>query len=282
MSAADPRVQLLDNPRRSAAAAMNVGVAAATGEFVVRADAHSVYAPDFVRRSLEVLAETGAADAGGPMRPVGTSRFGRAVAAVTTSRIGMGSGAFHWTTRQQVVDTVYLGCYRRATLDHLGGYDETGLQWAAEDQELNFRLRRQGATIVCDPSIRSWYFPRDTPGALWRQYRNYGVCKVSTLVKHRKLPTLRPLAPPALVAALALSAVAAVVTRRPLPAAPVAAWVALVATVGARLGRQPGVEPARASLALAICHVSYGVGFWAGCGRVITRRPFQSRPPGRR
>ncbi|MDQ1400485.1 MAG: succinoglycan biosynthesis protein ExoA [Acidimicrobiaceae bacterium] len=282
VGANDARVRLLENPGRSAAAAMNVGLAGAAGEFLVRADAHALYAPDFVRRSVEVLAETGAADVGGPMRPVGTTRFGRAVAAVTSTRFGMGSGAFHWTTKRRVVDTVYLGCYRTTTLRDLGGYDETDLQWAAEDQELNFRLRQRAATIVCDPSVRSWYFPRDSPRALWRQYRNYGLCKVSTLVKHHTLPTLRPLAPPALVAVLVVSGSAAAWTRKPLLATPIAAWVAVVAALSARLGRQPGVDPARASLALAICHVSYGIGFWVGLGRVMVGRRFETRPRGRR
>ena len=66
-------------------------------------------------------------------------------------------------------------------LEDLGGYDESRLQWAAEDQELNFRLRQRGGRIVLDPQIRSWYFPRETAGALARQYRNYGVAKASTL-----------------------------------------------------------------------------------------------------
>ncbi len=282
VGARDARVRMLENPGRSAAAAMNVGLAEAAGEFLVRADAHALYAPDFVRRSVEVLGETGAADVGGPMRPVGTTRFGRAVAAVTTTRIGMGSGAFHWTTERRVVDTVYLGCYRTTTLRDIGGYDETDLQWAAEDQELNFRLRQRDATIVCDPSVRSWYFPRDSPRALWRQYRNYGLCKVSTLVKHHTLPTLRPLAPPALVAALVVSGTAAAWTRKPLMAAPIAAWVSVVTALGVRLGRQPGVDPVRASMALAICHVSYGVGFWAGWGRLMAGRRFEARPQGHR
>src|SRR5205823_13479484 len=61
--------------------------------------------------------------------------------------------------------------------------------------ELNYRLRRTGGRILLDPSIRSWYFPRETPRALVRQYFNYGVCKASTLAKHSTLPTWRPLAP---------------------------------------------------------------------------------------
>ncbi len=280
--AADGRIQLLDNPERSAAAGMNVGLAAATGELLVRADAHARYAPTYVRRCIEVLTESGADDVGGPMRPIGTTRFGRAVAAVTTSRVGMGPGAFHWTTERRDVDTVYLGCYRTETLRGLGGWDATHLQWAAEDHELNHRLRRGGGRIVCDPSIESWYFPRETPTALWRQYRNYGIGKVSTLVRHRGLPTLRPLAPATLVAATAAGLGLACVTGRMRYLLPTVAWGAVVGVAGGRMGRQPGVRAVDATAALAICHVAYGTGFWSGIGRVVRGRSFDRLPAGSR
>jgi GT2 family glycosyltransferase len=269
----DP-VRLVDNPRVSAAAAMNVGIDAAVGEVICRADAHTVYASDYVRRCLEVRAETGATNVGGRMQPIGTTRFGRAVAAVTSHPIGMGPGAFHYATERLEVDTVYLGCWRREDLLALGGYDEDGLQWAAEDQELNLRIRQGGGRIVLDPSIRSWYFPRDTPRALARQYHNYGIAKASTLVKHHTLPTWRPLVPAALVAVTAVG----VAARKPVALVPAAAHVALCAGLGLRLAKEPGVDPARAAAVTGICHWTYGVGFWRGLLRVLTGRGFDRRP----
>lgn len=273
-------VRVLDNPRVTAAAAMNIGIAAATGEVIVRADAHSLYATDYVRRCVEVLLETGAQNVGGLMRPVGTTSFGRAVAAVTASPLGVGPGKFHYAEERAEVDTVYLGAWWRSTLLDLGGYDEVDLQWAAEDQELNFRLRQAGGRIVLDPGIRSWYFPRDNPKALWRQYANYGVAKASTLKKHRSLPTPRPLAPAFLVAATALLLV---VGRRPSVrlAIPVTHAAAL-AVAAYRAADEPGVAPHRAFEAFEICHWGYGVGVWSGVLRIVRGRPFDNRPRGHR
>jgi hypothetical protein len=228
---------------------------------------------------VEVLAETGADNVGGGMVPVGTTCFGRAVAAVTSSPFGVGPGRFHYASERADVDTVYLGCWWRTTLVDLGGYDERTLQWAAEDQELNYRLRQRGGRIVLDPSIRSWYFPRETALALARQYSNYGMAKASTLAKHRSLPTWRPLAPAGLVAATVIGFVAARGWRR--LAIPLAHLLA-VAIVGLRIGRQPGVAPHRAAAALAICLWSYGFGFWAGVGRIIRGGEFDTRPKGHR
>jgi succinoglycan biosynthesis protein ExoA len=279
VSATGGRVRMVDNPRVTAAAAMNIGIGEAKGDVIVRADAHTLYAADYVRRCVEVLLETEADNVGGLMRPVGATRFGRAVGVATSSPIGVGPGKFHYGTVRQDVDTVYLGCWRRTTLLDLGGYDESKLQWAAEDQELNFRLRRAGGRILLDPSIRSTYFVRDTPRALWRQYFNYGVCKASTLVKHRALPTMRPLAPAALVAAAA----AAVVTQRGPRRIAIPVLHALGVAAALRATSTEGIEdPVRTFAAVEICHWSYGFGFWSGLARALAGREFESRPRGHR
>lgn len=269
-------VRLVDNPRVTAAAAMNIGLAEAMGEIICRADAHSLYETDYVRRSVEVLRQSGAANVGGPMRAIGTTSFGRAVAAITSSPFGVGPGRFHYSNVQEEVDTVYLGTFRRSTLKALGGYDEVNLQWAAEDQELNLRLRAAGGRIVLDPSIRSWYFPRSQPRSLARQYFNYGICKASTLAKHSALPSPRPLAPAALVAATVVLGVGRRRWSRRL-ALPFLHAVGC-SVVALRAARHPGVAPHRAVAAIEICHWSYGAGFWVGMWRWLGGRGFDARP----
>ncbi len=272
-------VRLVDNPRVTAAAAMNVGIAEAKGDVICRADAHTLYATDYVRRCVEVLDETGADNVGGLMQPVGTTSFGRAVAAVTSSPLGMGPAKFHYGAQREEVDTVYLGCWRRQTLEDLGGYDESRLQWAAEDQELNFRIRQRGGRIVLDPQIRSWYFPRQRVKALARQYANYGVAKASTLAKHGTLPTWRPLGPALFVGA---AAGAATFGRGWQRLAIPATHAAVLAAGSLSMAREPGVAPHRAWLALETCHWSYGVGFWSGLARLARGRSFDTRPSGHR
>jgi len=276
-------IRLVDNPGLTAASAMNRGLASARTEIIVRADAHTLYEPDYVRQSVVALLESGADWVGGTMRPVGTTSFGRAVAAVTSSPFGVGPGRFHYSTTAEDVDTVYLGTFRKSIVFDVGGYDEVDLQWAAEDQELNHRLRGAGRRIRLDPRIRSWYFPRSSSRALWRQYFNYGVCKASTLNKHRTLPHWRPLVPAAMVAASTVAIAGGVALRRPLVAlAPLVAYSTGTAAVAYKLSDNPGVAPHRAALALGTCHWAYGLGFWSGVGRIVRRKPFDSRPAVRR
>ena len=276
-------VRVVDNPRVTAAAAMNVGLAAARNDLIVRADAHTRYEPDYVAKSVAAWRDSGADWVGGPMRAIGTSSFGRAVAAVTSSRFGVGPGRFHYATEPADVETVYLGIFDRRIVEAVGGYDETDLQWAAEDQELAYRLRLSGRRIRLDPSIRSWYFPRQTPTALWRQYVNYGMCKASTLKKHRTLPYWRPLVPAAMVAGSASWAAVSLARRRPVVATLPLIGYAGAAVVGAStIARAPGVRLRHAATAIALCHWGYGLGFWRGIGRIVTGRPFDAHPSGHR
>ena len=272
-------VRLVDNPRVTAAAAMNIGLREASNHLIVRADAHTLYAPDYVRRSVEALAESGADWVGGTMRPAGTTAFGRSVGAVTSSPVGVGPGRFHYATEACDVETVYLGTFDRRIVDAVGGYDEDSIQRAAEDQELAYRLRLAGRRIRLVPTINSWYFPRETPRALWRQYFNYGMCKASTLAKHRTLPYWRPLAPAILIAALFTGLVGGGVLRRPEFAASLpVAYASTSAAIAVKISDDPGVAAVRSVLALWICHIGYGLGFWNGLGRILRGAPFDARP----
>jgi glycosyltransferase involved in cell wall biosynthesis len=276
-------VRVVDNPGVTAAAAMNVAIDVAACDLIVRADAHTVYAKDYVRRSVGALMASGADWVGGRMVPVGRTAFGRAVAAVTTSPFGVGPGRFHYSEEATDVETVYLGTFDRRIVEEVGGYDAHEIQWAAEDQELAFRLRKAGRRVRLDPTIRSWYFPRESPRELWRQYANYGMCKASTLKKHRQLPYLRPLAPAALVAIVTATSVGGATRRRWIIAGtPLLAYLAGAGAVAGRLSRDPGVAPHRAFMALSICHWAYGLGFWRGIGRILANRPFDSLPKGSR
>lgn len=273
-------VRVIDNPGRTAAAAMNVGIGAARNEVIVRVDAHTLYESDYVSASVGALTKTGATMVGGRMVPIGTTRFGRAVAAVTSSPFGVGPGRFHYAAKAQEVETVYLGCFRKRDICAVGGYDETNLQWAAEDQELNFRLRKAGGKIWLDPAIRSVYFPRQTPRALWRQYHNYGLCKASTLKKHRQLPYLRPMIPALMVMGSALWILFFLIMGAWwLVPSPFLIYACGAAVVARKLSRSnPGVSWRNAISALMICHWSYGLGINRGFGRILFRRPFETRP----
>ena len=276
-------VRLIHNPRMTAAAAMNIGIQECSTSVYVRVDAHTLYATDYVSRSVKTFEESDAKVVGGPMRPIGTNPFGRAVSAVTSSPLGVGPGRFHYSEKQEEVETVYLGIFDRDFVIKVGGYDETNLQWAAEDQELNYRIRKAGGKILLDPRIRSTYFPRDKPRSLARQYHNYGMCKASTLAKHKTLPYWRPMVPAFMVMFCLLWIPLTVLTGRALLAPlPFVLYCTCAIAIGFRMSKQSGVTPFDVATALTICHWSYGFGFWRGIFRIVTLRKFDIKPKGGR
>jgi len=277
--AAGGRVRLIENPRMTAAAAMNIGIQNCSTDVFVRIDAHTQYATDYVSRSVSTFVETGAQVVGGPMRPISDSKFGNAVAAVTTSPLGIGPGRFHYSEKIEEVETVYLGIFNKVFVQNVGCYDETNLQWAAEDQELNYRIRKAGGKVLLDPRIKSSYFPRNNAWSLARQYHNYGMCKASTLAKHKTLPYWRPLVPAFMVFVATLWVAATIYLGMPYVAiAPIFLYAVGAFCVGLKLRKAGHVSTRQVALVIAICHWCYGFGFWRGIFRIATFRKFDTRP----
>src|SRR5690606_39294567 len=67
LAAADPRLTLVDNPSGRTPEGLNAALAAARHEIVVRMDGHGELSEGYIRRAVEILEETGAANVGGVM-----------------------------------------------------------------------------------------------------------------------------------------------------------------------------------------------------------------------
>ena len=200
--AADPRIRVVDNPGRTVATGLNAAVAAARGEILVRADAHTDYADDYVRSCVDVLRESGADNVGGPWVARGSGYVSRAAAAVFDSRVVTGGGRARNGEHEGPVESVYLGCWRREAMQRFGAFDEQLVR--NQDDEHNLRIVRGGGTIWQSRRIRSWYHPRDTVTGLFRQHAEYGYWKVAVIRKHGRPASLRHLVPGAFVALLVL------------------------------------------------------------------------------
>ena len=197
-------LQVVENPAGTAAAGLNVAVAASKGPIVARVDAQSRVPPDYLERAVSTLAQTGAANVGGVQRPVGAAGLPGAIAAAMGSAFGGGPAAFRRGRRSGPADTVYLGVFDRDALESVGGFDETLDR--NQDYELNWRLREQGHTVWLDPSLVVGYVPRSDYRGLARQYFSYGAWKRTMLMRNPRSLRIRQLAAPALAAGLAFSA----------------------------------------------------------------------------
>lgn len=254
-------VTVLDNPGRMQAAALNVGLDAATGDVIVRVDGHCVLAPDYIERCVESLTSTGAAMVGGAMTPAASTPVQGGIAAAMASRFGAGPARFHVGGDGAWVDTVYLGAYRLDTARKAGRYaTDVGVN---EDAEFAHRMATLGG-IWFDPSIRSVYEPRGSLRSLARQFYRYGLSRAATAKRHPGSVGVRQLVAPGLLVALV------VLPRRRWT---LGAYLAGVSCACALDGRGGPIERTVYLVALPIMHACWGAGFLLGLLGASPPRP---------
>ncbi|MFT5223721.1 MAG: succinoglycan biosynthesis protein ExoA [Glaciecola sp.] len=266
--AEDGRVRTVRNPSGTTPRALNAAIEASSGAVVVRCDAQSVLPPGYVDRAVGILAETGAANVGGMQIPAGLEGFAVAVACAMRSPVGAGGAAYRQGGPPGPVDTVYLGVFRREALTIAGGFDP--VLERNQDFELNHRLRQHGWDVWFDPELRVEYRPRDSLGALARQYHDYGRWKRFVLQRDSSSLQARQLAPPVLVIALASSLLLAVV-------GPIGGWElsllplllllgawSTALLIGAARATAVRRDVLRVACALGTMHLAWGLGFLRG------------------
>lgn len=195
-------VRVVDNPKRTIPSALNTALDAASGEIIVRLDAHSIPEPDYIRRCVDNLVRGCGDNVGGIwlIRPGGSGWLARSIAIAAAHPLGVGDALYRFTNQAGPVDTVPFGAFRRELLARIGGFDESLL--TNEDYEFNVRIHQSGGTVWLDPAIRSTYFARATLGALARQYWRYGYWKARMLRRYPGTLRWRQVLPPAFVIGL--------------------------------------------------------------------------------
>ena len=257
-----PTVKLVPNPERTTGFGINAACRVATGEIILRCDAHTTLSPEYMRRAVETLRRTGAANVGGRQRAVGVTFFERAVAIAMTTPLGTGDARHRLGGAEGPIDTVFLGVFRRDALDEVGGFDPTLIR--NQDYELNWRLRERGETVWFDPELAAFYRPRGNLRALARQYFDYGRWKRVMLRRHPASLLPRHLACPLLMLGLGASAALALAGATWAAAAGPLTYLLVLAAGSAAVGiRRRSYAALLLPLALVTMHVSWGIGFFS-------------------
>jgi GT2 family glycosyltransferase len=200
LSREDPRLRVVENPGCIVSTGLNTAIQASQGAIIVRMDAHTHCAPDYLRQCMMLLDKTGADSVGGPWVAKGTGIVGRSIAAAFQSAFAVGGARGHDPNYTGVIDTVYLGCWPRAVFDRIGLFDEELVR--NQDDEFSLRLTRAGGKIWQSPDIKSWYQTRESLRSLFLQQIQYGYWKVRVIQKHKIPASIRHLVPGCFVLSL--------------------------------------------------------------------------------
>ena len=279
LAVADERIHLVDNPAGVRAAGLNECIRRAQGDVIVRIDVRADYAPDFVEKCVAALDRTGADSVGGAARPRAKTFFQRCVAAALRSPLGINGSKPRASDEEGFVETVWPGAFERRVFERIGLFDANAV--TNEHAELNQRILEAGGRVYMSRDIVAHYYPRDSMIALARQYFEHGRGRARTLLKHRKLASIRPALP-----FLGLVGQAFVLVASPWHAGALSlVGYALATGVEAvRVGRDEGLAAIPVVWVIfPVLHGSHGAGFAAGLARYLARPDWTSAeqlPPG--
>jgi len=271
LALAHPGVTIVDNPRHSQAAGLNLALHGAAGEIIVRVDGHSFVEPTYVEACVKALVRTGAAMVGGQMQPSGEGWVQLGIAAAMQSPVGAGPARFHTGGPSGWTDTVYLGAFWADRARHIGGYAED--LSPNEDAEFAIRMQAVGG-VWYEDGVRTTYVPRDTIGRVAYQFYRYGGARLRTILRHPNSVSPRQLAPPIFVLAL----------LSPLRRQVAALYLGIIVVAAIpQAKRDPRAIPGM-SVTIPTMHISWGCGFLGGAlssfgdGREVTRPRLLPRP----
>lgn len=262
-------IRLLHNAKREVPAGLNLAIRQATGDYVLRMDAHCEYPPDYISNCVSELERTGAANVGGSLLtlPGSNTWTARSIALLTQHPVGVGNAAFRLGKGDQYVDTVPFGAFRREIFEEVGLFREDLVR--NQDFEFNSRVRAAGHKIYLSSRIRNRYFNSPDFSRFMRQAISNGVWGARCWIRYPESFCWRHAAPFAFFSCLALMLLLAVQYRvaAVLAAAMAVAYLTAVVFAGAQIAMKnnwrhlflvPGL--------IASYHFCYGAatgwGFW--------------------
>jgi glycosyltransferase involved in cell wall biosynthesis len=267
-------IRLLENPKKSIPAAMNIGVRHAKGETIIKMDAHSTCQPDHISACVQYQREYRAENVGGVCRilPGARSTVARAIALGLAHPFGSGNALIKvGADKPAWADTAAFGCYRREVFDRIGLFNEKLL--GSSDMDVNVRIRAAGGGILLVPEIVIDYSADATLRAFWKHNFADGVWATYVLKFRSKAWSWRHWVPLAFVSGLLGCLLLSAVSAYFFYLFCLMAGGYLLASIGASAQVSVRKRTPKYMLALpvvfAIRHVAHGVGALFGLALVL-------------
>jgi succinoglycan biosynthesis protein ExoA len=204
------KIQVIENKLRSIPAGLNSALRICQGDFIVRLDAHSEPAQNYIELCIKDLLDNKGQNVGGiwEIKPGGEGWVAKSIATAASHPFAVGDARYRYSKQPGYVDTVPFGSYPRGLFDKIGNFDESLL--TNEDYELNTRIRLSGGKIWFNPRIKSIYYARSNYSSLAKQYWRYGFWKFKMLERYPKTLRWRQALPPLFVAGIIILAISGI------------------------------------------------------------------------
>lgn len=167
------RILVLDNSKKILPAGWNVALEQAKGEAIIRVDAHSTFPDNFIEENVKEL-KNGENIVGGQIisKAVDNTQWKKTLLLAEESLFGGSIAGFRRKSEKKYVKTLAHAMYRKTVFDKVGKYNENLAR--TEDNEMHYRMRKEGYKFLLSPNIISYRFTRDTLKGLIKQKYNNG------------------------------------------------------------------------------------------------------------
>jgi len=172
-------IRIFMNEHKIVPYAMNIGIKESKGIYVIRLDAHADYAKDYIEKCVLYLEKTDADNVGGVAETKSNGFVGNCIAKMLSTKFGVGNSQFRTNGESGYVDTVPFGAFRREVFQKYGGYDERLVR--NQDNEMNYRIRKNGGKIYLANDIRLSYYCRDTVKGISKMAYQNGTWNIITM-----------------------------------------------------------------------------------------------------
>ena len=273
-------LKLLNNPERIVPYALNKGLAAATGEVILRLDAHCTYPTNYISELVRYLYQLNADNVGGVWntQPAKDTPICQAIAFASSHPFGVG-GSMHKIGASKIMetDTVPFGCYKREIFDKTGPFDTDLVR--NQDDEFNGRLLNLGGKIYLIPQVIINYTARDTLCKMRKMYYQYGLYKPLVNKKLGAPATVRQFFPLLFLLGLIIGGIGSAFW--PVVQHLYTTVLLLYLFIGIVVGSMGAIRTHQPLLTLLMpyvffnIHMSYGIGYLVGIYNVLGKKTAQ-------
>lgn len=193
-------VQLLSNEKINVAAARNLGVKKAKGDFVAFTDGDCKVDKLWLQTLVKEMqqAPEDVACVGGPNLIFDTDPvFARVVGYAQETLLGSGGSAqCHGYQKKQYVQSI-PNCnafYKKSVIEEVGYFDEYFV--LGQDGDLNFRIGKAGYKFLFVPEAKVWHHRRGTIKTFSVRMFKYGAWMAELFKKHREIVRWYAFLPP--------------------------------------------------------------------------------------
>ena len=168
------RILILNNPKKILPCGWNVALNKATGNVILRVDAHSFFDSDFISNNVMEI-NKGEDIVGGHLISVcenENSIWQKMMLITVQSLFGSGIAKFRRLEKREYVDTLAHAVYRSSVFDKVGLYNEKLAR--TEDNEMHYRMRQAGFKFLLSPDIVSYQIVRNSLVGMIKQKFNNG------------------------------------------------------------------------------------------------------------